>query len=66
VNISKDHVHRMISLNSLFDSWVKHLSFFIVELLLHPPCLDFLHLSFDVCHHLDCIDPRLKLGVTFE
>jgi hypothetical protein len=42
------------------------LEFLIVELFLHPNCLNFIHFSFDVCHHLDCIDPHIELEVILE
>jgi hypothetical protein len=39
------------------------LGFSVVELHLHPPCLDFLHLPLDHCYLLDCLDLHLKMWV---
>jgi hypothetical protein len=42
------------------------LEILVVGFRVHPPCLDFLHIPLNMCHHLDCLISHLELGVKLE
>jgi hypothetical protein len=51
LNITKDGVDEVVSLNCLVDPWVRW--YLSLNLLFHPPCLVHPYLPLDSCHHFE-------------